>query len=188
MSTEYSNATSNRFALLARLNETIFHTQDLATLWKIKEKNTLYTTLKRYTRKGLLFRIYKGFYSIKPFDKVDPNLLGIEALHQFAYVSTETVLAQAGIIQQNLNYITLVSSVSKKFSIQKINYRSRKMSDKFLFNDIGINNTAGFLIADVERAVADILYFNPHFYFDSKKNINWKKVKEIRKEIGYLIK
>jgi predicted transcriptional regulator of viral defense system len=121
MSTDYNNTTSGRFALLARLDEPLFHTQDLANLWKIKEKNTLYTTLKRYTQNGFLFRIYKGLYSIRPIDKIDPNLLGIEALHQFAYVSTETVLAQAGIIQQNLNYITLVSSVSKKFSIQKFN-------------------------------------------------------------------
>ena len=188
MSTDYNNTTSGRFALLARLNEILFHTQDLSNLWKIKQKNTLYTTLKRYAQKGLLFRVYKGLYSIKPFNEINFFLLGIKALHQFSYVSTETVLAQTGIIQQDIRYVTLLSSVSKKFSIQKYNYRSRKLADKFLFNNTGIKDTDGVPTASIERAIADILYFNPRFYFDAKKDIDWKKVKEIQKEIGYPLK
>jgi len=37
----------------------------------------------------------------------------------------------------------------------------------------------------LERAVADILYFNPKFYFDSPNLINWTKVEEIKKKVGY---
>lgn len=40
-------------------------------------------------------------------------------------------------------------------------------------------------VARLERAVADMMYFNPHYHFDNRKIINWKKVKEIQKAIGY---
>jgi len=39
--------------------------------------------------------------------------------------------------------------------------------------------------ASLERAVADILYFNPTYYFDAHNIIDWTKVKNIQKEIGY---
>jgi len=177
----------NRFAQIAKLGETVFHTKDLANLWQIKNPNTLYTTIKRYVQKGLLFRIYKGFYSIKPINQLDPIMLGVKSLHQFTYVSTETVLSQFGIIQQNINFITLVSSQSKKFSIPEIQnyYYSRKLKDKYLYQSVGIIEKNGIKTANIERAVADLLYFNPNAYFDADKLINWEKVKKIQRQIGY---
>ena len=195
MSTERKNIKSrriikkgDRFAKIARLGEVVFHTNDLANLWQIENKNTLYTTIKRYIKKGLLFRIYKGFYAIKPVDEIDPLLVGVKALHKFAYISAETVLSQEGIIQQNISQITLISSQSKKFSIGDYNYYSRKLDDKFLYNSVGIfNNKDNVKTASVERAVADLLYFNPKMYFDGERLIKWRKVKIIQKEIGYPI-
>ena len=177
----------NRFAQIAKLGETVFHTKDLANLWQIKNPNTLYTTIKRYVRKELLFRIYKGFYSIKPINQLDPTMLGIKSLHKFAYVSAETVLSQSGIIQQNINFISLISSQSKKFSIPGIpnHYYSRKLKDEYLYQSAGIIEKNGVKIAAIERAVADLLYFNPKTYFDADKLIDWKKVKKIQQEIGY---
>ena len=105
MSTEKTNIKQHRFAQLAKLGEIIFHAKDLANLWQIKNPNTLYTSLKRYNQQRLLFRIYKGFYSIKPINQLDPFLLGIKAMHKFCYISAETILEKAGIIQQKTNYI-----------------------------------------------------------------------------------
>ena len=184
MSTGYGN-TSQRFAKLAQMNESVFHARDLANLWQIKNKNTLHTTLKRYVQNGLLFRIYKGFYAIGDIKKINPFLLGVKALNGFAYVSTETVLAENGIILQSLSAITLISSKSKKFFIGENFYQARKLSDKYLFNTSGINLENGFYKASVERAAADLLYFNPHYFFDGGDMINWKKVCKIQKEIGY---
>lgn len=183
MSTGQSNTTQSRFAKLARLGEQVFHTQDLANLWGIGNKNTLYTTLKRYTKAGLIFRVYKGLYSIKPVDKVDPYLLGVKALHKFAYISTETILSKAGIILQDIQYITIISSESKKFSIGDINYRSRQLDDKFLFQTNGIDIKGGVNIATTDRAVADLLYFQPSFYFDNPNQIDWSGVRKIQKEV-----
>ena len=185
MSTVRTNTTQARFAKLARLGEQVFHVQDLANLWNISNKNTLHTTLKRYTQAGLLFRVYRGLYAIKPVNKVDPYLLGVKALHTFAYISTETVLATVGVILQNILYITIISSKSKKFCIGDIQYRSRQLDDAFLFqkNDVNIKN--GVNIATAERAVADLLYFQPNFHFDNPSRIDWDAVTKIQKELGY---
>jgi len=187
MSTGRINTTQTRFAKLARLGEQVFHVGDLANLWGIDNNNTLHTTLKRYTKMGLLFRIYRGMYSIKPVNKVDQYLLGVKALHKFAYISTETVLSNAGIILQKIQYITLVSSESKKFVIEGINFRSRQLNDKFLFQKKGMYIKNGVNIATTERAVADLLYFHPNFHFDNPKQIDWDKVKKIQKDMGYNI-
>ena len=68
MSTEKKNIKTSkisrqedRFAKIARLGEVVFHTKDLANLWRIENTNTLYTTIKRYIKKGLLFRNYKTY-------------------------------------------------------------------------------------------------------------------------------
>ncbi|MEK7202762.1 MAG: type IV toxin-antitoxin system AbiEi family antitoxin domain-containing protein [Patescibacteria group bacterium] len=163
MSTDKLNVKLNRFAQIAQLGEIIFHAKDLANLWQIKSQNTLHTALSRYVKKGLLFRIYRGFYAIKPIENIDSYLLGIRSLHAYAYISTETILAKAGIISQVIDKITFISSKSTKFKIGNNWYISRKLADKFLFNPAGINEKNGIMFACYERAVADMLYFNPKF-------------------------
>jgi predicted transcriptional regulator of viral defense system len=192
MSTGYSDAKStkilnlNRFAELAKLGEVVFHVDDLANLWQIRNMNTLYTTLKRYTKKRFLYRIHKGFYSIKPPESVDPLLLGLKALHSFAYVSTETILAEEGILQQMVPAITLVSGSNKKFTVGGRAYHSRQLADKFLYQSQGISALpSGVRKASRARAIADLLYFNPHAYFDGERLIDWREVRALQESIGY---
>jgi predicted transcriptional regulator of viral defense system len=188
MCTEKQNVSQKRFVQIARLGEVIFHASDLANLWGIREPNTLYTTLKRYVKSGLIFRIQKGMYSLIPVDELDPILLGIKTVHKYAYISTETVLFREGIINQKPESITIVSSLSMKFKISNSFYISRQLNERYLFNSEGIMKQGRVLTASVERAAADLLYFNPKTYFDAAKLINWKRVKEIQKNVGYKIK
>jgi len=177
-----------RFAKLARIGEVVFHAGDLANLWHITNKNTLYTSLKRYVKRGFLFRIRKGLYSVKPPEEVSGELLGVKALHGYAYVSTETVLARAGLIFQHIPYITLVSGKSKRFSLAGQDYFSRKLAVKFLYNSAGIFvGDHGVLAASAERAIADLLYFNPHAYIDAAESslLDWGKVALIQEAVGY---
>jgi len=185
MSTGYENTTESRFAKLAQMGETVFHISDLANIWQIHNKNTLHTTLKRYTQRGLLFRIYRGFYSLRKPENIDPVFLGIKAVNKFAYLSAESVLFEKGIITQKSDYITLTSSVSAKFSIGGNNYKVRQLGDRFLFNKTGLVLQDGYYQATTERAVADLLYFNPHHYFDGAKFIDWTRIKKIQKQLGY---
>ncbi len=195
MSTEKANINkktrlNRRFADIALLDEAIFHTTDLANLWNIRNKNTLYKTLSRYSREGIIHRIYNGLYSIHEMKDIDPYLLGAKILHGNAYISTETILYDGGIINQKPRDITLAGPISKRFSVGDYRYRDRKLQDKFLFNNAGIEIINGLLTATIERAVLDMLYFSPKKYLDAynSKLINWDKVRDLSIEIGYNIK
>ena len=134
----------------------------------------------------MLFRVHKGFYSTADPYKIDPLLLGIKALHRYTYVSTEWVLAHEGIIQQQTQSITLMSDIQKRFHLLSYDYLSRRLPDNFLHQAVGIETKIdGIRQAGVERAVADMLYFNKDMYFDARNVIDWEKVKKIQQDIGY---
>lgn len=171
-----------RIDALLKQDKKLFHTNDLALLWQIEISNTLYTTIKRYVQKGILKRIHKGFYSVVPIEELDPVEVGIGYLHSFAYLSTESILVENGVIFQASDYITLVSSVSKKFTVGTYSYLVRKMKDEFLYQTMGLTERGDIKVATLERAVADMLYFNPNVHFDNREMINWQKVLKIKKE------
>jgi len=148
----------------------LFHTQDLAVIWEINNKNTLYTTIKRYVQKGILIPVFKGLYSTVPISSLDPYLLGSYVLHSFCYVTTETVLYNEGLISQKIQVITFASSVSKKFTIGDHGFLSRKIKNEILFDQKGIYEKDGVFWATSERAVSDMLYFNPNYHLDKKED------------------
>ncbi len=180
---------NQRFAILASRGELLFHAGDVATLWRIKNKNTLHKTLSRYVTQGLINRLHKGFYSLKAPSDIDPYLLGVKSLHTPAYVSCESVLFHDGVINQLPTEITLISGVSKRYIVAGKRFRSRKMRVQFLMNDTGIEMKNGVRVATLSRAVADMLYFNPKKYFDASnsKLIDWKLVGNVAKAVGYSI-
>lgn len=176
-----ANIKQNRFAELLKLGGFIFHTSDFAKIWQIENRHNLLITLKRYTDSGLLYHIYRGLYSLKEVAELDPLLLGAKAINNYSYLSCETVLAKHGVIFQGLNYFTFVSEKSKRLTIESYNYYYRQLKKEFLYNDFGVNKNNDLNEASLERAVADILYFNPSYYFDNPSVINWERVKEIQK-------
>lgn len=170
---------------LIKLDRKLLHSNDLAILWGITNKNTLYTTIKRYVKKGILIPIFKGFYSTVPVAQLDPLELGQAIIHNKTYLTTESVLAQQGIITQATFMYTFVSNVSKKAIVGNMTFLYRKLKDIYLNNPTGIEVKNGISVASTERAVADMLYFNPKYHFDFTESIDWEKVKTIQKEVGY---
>lgn len=170
---------------LIKSDRNVYHSNDLAILWGISNKNTLYTTIKRYVQKGTLIPIYKGLYATVPITELDPLELGRAVIHRYTYLTTESVLAQDGIISQATYAYTFVSSLSRKITIGDFSFVFRKLKDEFLFNPTGITNKNGNFVATTERAVVDMLYFNPKYHFDFSESIDFKKVKQMQKEIGY---
>jgi len=179
--TKLDNVKQNRFLSIAKLNTPIFRIDDLARIWAINNRNTLSTSLKRYVSSALIYRLYKGLYSIKPVSELDPFLLGAKALNSYCYLSGETILLKHGIIFQQVEYFTFVGERNKRFKIGDYKYYCRQLKDCFLYNDIGIIKTGKVNIATLERAVADVLYFNSKYYFDNPTAINWAMVKKIQK-------
>ncbi|MDO8505758.1 MAG: hypothetical protein Q7S48_04240 [bacterium] len=178
-------SSGGRFSRLAALGEQVFHADDLANLWNIRNASTLHMTLARYVSRGLLFRIQNGLYGTKEPTNLHPHLIGLKALHGPAYISCETVLFDAGVINQPPRVITIVSGVSRRFTLAGHDYCSRKLADRFLFNNAGVYTKDGIRIADLSRAVADMLYFNSKKYFDVPSEIAWDAVRDIAAAIGY---
>lgn len=181
--TKLANIKQNRFLSIAKIDTPIFQVDDLARIWGVNNRNTLLTSLKRYVKDALIYRLHRGLYSIKPASELDPLLLGSKALTGYCYLSGETILAKHGIIFQQVEYFTFMGEKSRRFKIGDYKYYCRQIKDKFLYNDTGVDKTGKFNIATLERAVADILYFNPKYHFDNTGVINWKKVKRIQKTV-----
>lgn len=178
--TKLANIKQNRFLSIAKLGSPVFHIDDLARIWGINNRNTLSTSLKRYIESGLMYRLYRGLYSIKPVSELDPLLLGAQAINDYCYLSGETILAKHGVIFQQLDYYTFVGKKTKRIKIGNYKYYCRQLKDKFLYNDVGVDKTGKYNIATLERAVADILYFNAKYHFDNCDAINWKEVNRIK--------
>lgn len=183
MSTQRRNTAGYRMSQLLTKGETVFHLKDLAALWGITNYNTMRTTVKRYCAAGLLHRVYKGLYSVFPKEKVSPLLLGAKAIHQYCYLSTESILFMEGYISRKITYFTFVSAKSHKFYIGKNQFMSRQLKPAYLFIPEGLSVKDGIWKANTERAIADMLYFSPKYHFD--RPIDWKKVKTIQQKIGY---
>jgi hypothetical protein len=174
-----------RISELTQLDRKLFHTNDLALLWGITNKHNLYMTITRYIDRGVIFPIYKGLYSIVPVAALDPVELGKAVIHRYTYLTTESVLAQAGIISQITYAYTFVSNISKKVTIGSVAFLFRQLKDEYLYNPVGVIKQKDVFVASPERAAADMLYFNPKYHFDVAGILDMDKVKSIQKEVGY---
>lgn len=179
--------TTDKIGILAQQAQKLFHTSDLKILWNIINQNTLYKSINRLIKKKVLIPIQKGFYSIVPLDQLDPIQIGSRSINRFNYLSTESVLAKNGIINQSPSKITFISNKSSNFIINNNYYLVRQLKIISLYNPIGISqNDQGIFIANIERAVADMLYFQPNYHFDADSLIDWKTVKNYQSELNYL--
>src|SRR3989338_4494500 len=97
---------NNKIKQIISSGEVVFRDTDLAVVWGITNKNTLYTTIKRYAKQRLLERVRQGIYSIKNIDTLNPDAIGAKILHEYCYVSAETILERAGILKQKITNIT----------------------------------------------------------------------------------
>jgi len=171
-------------ALLSQDKKT-FHASDLALLWDIDNQDTLNMTLKRFVDRGVLKRIHKGFYATTDVSDIDPIDLGFSYLNTYSYLSLETILVREGVIFQELKYLTFVSSKTATFDINDFSYKSRQLKDEYLHNTTGIKKIDHHFEADLERSVADMIYYNSKYHFDRPQKINFDKVKKYQQEIGY---
>lgn len=171
---------------LIKTGNQLFHTADLGIIWQINKKGTLYTRIYRYIKKGILFPIHKGLYSIIPPEKLDPIKIGQAVNHGYCYLTTEKILENHGVINRRVEGYTFVGEKNKKFELFNNRYLFRKLKKDYLYRNIGVIHDNGNFTATLERAVADIQYFNHNFNFDHPNTINWDKVKQIQKEVGYI--
>ena len=174
-----------RITQLNQIERKIFHTNDLAVLWKMFNRHNLYMTITRYMDRGVLYPIYRGLYSTVPIASLNPLELGRAIIHRFTYLTTESVLAQAGIITQAVYDYTFVAELSRRVTVGSWSFRFRKLKAGYLHHPAGVFEQGGIYVASAERAVADMLYFNPRYHFDVLESVDLEKVRSIRQEVGY---
>jgi len=176
--------TIDKIGILIQQPQKIFHTSDLKVLWNISNQNTLYKTIARLIKKEILFHVHKGLYSITSLNQLDPVEIGFRAINHFSYLSTESVLSKNGIINQSPSKITFISSSPVTFIINNNIYLVRQLKPQCLNNSLGITqNDRGVFVANTERAVADMLYYQSNYHFDADNLIDWKMVKSYQQQI-----
>lgn len=179
----YRNGNKNRISLLNDYERNIFTSNDLGLIWEIKDDNLLWTTLKRYTKAGVLYRLKKGIYSKKPISKLHPYEIGCALSGTLSYISTETVLSVEGFMMQAVNKITLVGRKNLEFSINQTDYVCRYVNSVFLINRIGIRDETHYSVASPERALADMYHLSPRYYIDNTLSVKEEVINQINKEV-----
>lgn len=162
--------------VLLRSPKTIFSTRDVALLWMEGKESTISARLNKYVKAGKLLRVRRGLYAKdKNYNKYE---LATKILVP-SYISFETVLGASGITFQYYSQIFIASYQSKEFEISGQKYSFKRINEKILTSNIGIENKDGYSVATAERAFLDTLYVNKQYYFDNLRSINWEKVHEI---------
>lgn len=161
---------------LLRSKKTVFTYKDLALLWGEQNTNAARVRMNYYVRIGALYRIRQGLYT------KDKNYNRLELATRIftpAYVSFETVLAEAGIIFQYYSPIFIASYLTREIAIDNQTYTYRRIKNTILTDTTGVENKDEFSKATKERAFLDTLYINTDYHFDNLGSLDWDKIFEI---------
>lgn len=158
---------------LLRSPKTVFSISDIALLWQEPRSVNTRARLHYAVTHGQLIRLRRGLYAK---DKnYDPLELAVK-LNTPAYVSFETVLAQAGVIFQYYNTIFVAAYLSRHIVCDQHEFDLRRLKPSILTNPLGINQDNEYAIATTERALLDTLYLNKTYHFDHLNMIDWEIV------------
>jgi hypothetical protein len=163
-------------SILLRSPKSIFSSKDIALFWGDIHPEAGRVRLNYYVKAGELIRIRKGFYA------KDKNYNKLELATRIftpAYVSFETVLAQAGIIFQYYDAIFVASYLTRHLKIDGQDFIYKKLKDSILMNTTGVGQDGQTAIASPERAFLDTLYAHTDYHFDNLRSLNWQKVFEL---------
>ena len=130
--------------------------------------------LKRYKKKNLVINPKKGYYFFKDYSPDSYELAG--KLYYPSYISMETVLSQNGIIPEIIySIISVTPKPTRSFICQEKEYRYQKIKQTAFG---GYFKKENYLIAEVEKAVADYLYFVALGQKEINSRLNLKKIKK----------
>jgi hypothetical protein len=154
----------NAIAQLHALAKTIFTTKDLALVWNANQQDKLNAKISYYVKQGDLIKLTRGVFA----KSRDYNLYELAtSIYLPSYVSCETVLREAGVIFQHYEAIFVASHWSKNLVVDQHALVFRKLKDEVLYNHTGVINQGNYSIATKERALLDMMYLFPAYYFDN---------------------
>ena len=169
--------TMKHITALLRSKQTVFTYRSASIILGISNSYTVKSMLYRLTKAGVLVHKYAGIWTL-------PNYNAYEFAMQIrspCYISLETVLQQQGIIFQDYGRtITMVSDNTLVKQIDDYRYTYRKIQPAILFDPLGIIHKDIYSMATPERAAADMLYFQPDYYFDNPYGLDIAQLHRIK--------
>lgn len=165
---------------LTKTGQTVFSLADLSSLSYLYYGNKLNSALKYLVKNKDLVRISKGLYAL------DENYSLQEFANKFrtpSYISLYSVLSEKGVVFQPYESIFVISQRSEEKIVngQKIIYK--KIKDEILLNPLGIESINFVCKASLERAICDKIYLTGAEYFDNLRDVNFKKIEVLNKEV-----
>ena len=150
---------------LKSLNISIFSPREFQDVFTVS-KNTASVFLSNNINSNLFIKLRNGFYILKD---VRPSLYMIaNRLYRPSYISLESALSFYGVIPETVYGITSVSTKATREFESEIGVFSYQKIKRGAFTGYELKDIHGekVFIADVEKALADYLYF-----VDLKKNV-----------------
>jgi len=158
---------------LIRQTQTVFTFAELLLMWGGIDAATARKRASYYVKTGGLYPIRRGLYGRdKGYDRYE---MATKILTP-AYISFESVLANAGVIFQYSSQITVASYQTRDLIVDGKSVLFRTLKPAILTNTNGIIQREYYAIATPERALLDTIYLNPDYYFDQLSLIDWQKV------------
>jgi hypothetical protein len=155
---------------------TVFGTDLIAIISEESNPDKLRYKIRYLVRSGQLIRIRKGIYS---FNESYDNFELANLINRPSYISLQTVLIQEACIFQYYPQIFLMSYIDREIKIKEQIYVYKSIKESVLLNPLGIKFLKQYSIACRERALLDMIYIYPEYYFDNLKAIDWDKAFEI---------
>jgi len=147
--------------------------------------------LSQLAKSGWLLRLKKGLYiiitDIGNLGSHDISLFSLaQALNKDSYISFENALQHHGMFDQMLSNITAITfKRARKYKLKGSEIKYFKIKKLLFFgfarerSDINLVN-----IAEKEKALLDILYFNSSSYYIS---LIWEKLREHKEDLNFAI-
>lgn len=170
----HSSRNTNQISQLLSQDKRYFYTYELATLWGMVNRNTLYSTIQRYLDRRVIYRLGHGVYSCVLPSKLHAFEIGCALSGPLSYISGETILAIEGAIMQQPTKITLFGSKAKEFTVDNNYYWCRYLNPRYLINRAGIEYRDGYYIASPSRGLVDLKRANRILYLDNPQAIIYK--------------
>lgn len=166
---------------LYKNDKTVFTINDIAILWREKNRDSLRVRIKYFADKGDLLQLRRGVYAKENYNPLE----AATKIYNPSYISFETVLRKEGVIFQHYDTIFAASYLSREIKLNdgaKIHYR--RIKDEMLLNEIGLKYGRNYTIATKERAFVDMVYLFGLMHYDNLKSMDWKLCKEIAHAYG----
>lgn len=158
---------------ILKSNNTVFSFKEILLASGESNPALLRRRIYSYIKNGQLYGIRRGLYA------KDKNYNKLELATKIfipAYVSFETVLAEAGVTFQHYSQIFIASYQTKEIDCDGQIFSFKKLKTNILNNNSGIENKGFYSIASKERAFLDIVYLNKDYHFDNLSPLDWDKV------------